>query len=307
MAVTMSDGTELNAPMTTPHPWQDLSYAETDLATRELTMRLRGGQTLVVELGGEGEDDVPAPGRPVVYLDQRHWVTLAQRLHNPDAIAQADRQPAEHLIELSRSKTLVLPLSSANLWEIAPTGRHRRDVALTMVELSRGWQLREPVSVRGQELRGVMAGESPALAEAVITLEPGAIFGADFSPLDGAELPDDWRALSERMTNAEASLAASLRTTRQRRRRSADRLRLRGQSLITSSPSRCGMQELRENTYGSTRWAGSPATSGPSWWKRHTPREWVRSSSRLGSATSSTRRSRRCPTSGPCARCSTTD
>lgn len=210
MAVTMSDGTELNAPMTTPHPWQDLSYAETDLATRELTMRLRGGQTLVVELGGDGEDDVPAPGRPVVYLDQRHWITVAQRLHNPDAIAQDDRQPAEHLIELSRSKTLVLPLSSANLWEIAPTGRHRRDVALTMVELSRGWQLRDPVSVRGQELRRAMAGESPALAEAVITLEPGAIFGADFSPLDGAGMPDDWRAVFERVTNAEASLAAML-------------------------------------------------------------------------------------------------
>ena len=120
--MTMSDGTELSAPMMTPHPWQDLSYAEADLATRELTMRLRGGETLVVELGGDGEDDVPAPGRPVVYLDQRHWITLAQRLHNPEAIARDDRQPAEHLIELSRSKALVLPLSSANLWEIAPTG-----------------------------------------------------------------------------------------------------------------------------------------------------------------------------------------
>ena len=206
----MSDGTELRAPTTMPHPWQDLSYAETDLATRELTMRLRDGETLVVELGGDGKDDVPAPGRPVVYLDQRHWITLAQRLHNPSAVAQADRQPAEHLIELSRSKSLVFPLSSANLWEIAPTGRHRRDVALTMVELSRGWQLRDPVSIRGQELRRAMAGESPVQAEAVITLEPGAIFNAAFSPLERAGLPDDWRVLSERMTNAEASLAAML-------------------------------------------------------------------------------------------------
>lgn len=206
----MSDGTELSAPMMSPHPWQDLRHAEADLATRELTMRLRGGETLVVELGAGGEDDVPAPGRPVVYLDQRHWITLAQRLHNPAAIAQDDRRPAEHLIELSRSKMLALPLSSANLWEIAPTGRHRRDVALTMVELSRGWQLRDPVSVRGQELKRGMAGESPALAEAVITLEPGAIFNADHSPLEGAGMPDDWRALFERLTTSEASLAAML-------------------------------------------------------------------------------------------------
>lgn len=79
-----------------------------------------------------------------------------------------------------------------------------------MVELSRGWQLRDPVSVRGQELRRAMAGESPVQAEAVITLEPGAIFNAAFSPLERAGLPDDWRVLSERMTNAEASLAAML-------------------------------------------------------------------------------------------------
>jgi hypothetical protein len=83
---------------------------------------------------------VRAPDRPVVYLDQRHWITLAQRLHSPDEVAERDREPAERLIELARSKLIALPLSSANLWEIAPTGPHRRDVALTMVELSRGWQ-----------------------------------------------------------------------------------------------------------------------------------------------------------------------
>ena len=210
VVVTMGDGAELRAPMTTPHPWLDLSYAEADLATHELTMRLRGGQTLVMELGAGGEGDLPAPGRPVVYLDQRHWITLAQRLHNPDAIAQADHRPAERLIELSRSKMLVLPLSSANLWEIAPTGRHRRDVALTMVELSRGWQMRDPVSVRGQELRRAMAGDSPARAEGVVTLKPGAIFNDDYPALEDAGVPDDWRMLFERVTTSQASVAALL-------------------------------------------------------------------------------------------------
>jgi hypothetical protein len=210
VAVVMSDGTELGGPWPSPFPWQELSLMEADLATRELTVRLRGGETLVMELGAGGESDLPEPGRPVVYVDQRHWVTLAQRLHNPDAIAQDDRQPAEQLIELSRSKAVVLPLSSANLWEIAPTGRHRRHVALTMVELSRGWQLRDPVSVRGQELSRAMAGENPAIADAVITLEPSAIFNSDLSPLEGAGLPGDWRVLFERQTNSVASLAAML-------------------------------------------------------------------------------------------------
>jgi hypothetical protein len=233
VAVTMSDGTELSAPMMSSHPWKDLRHAEADLATRELTMRLRSGETLIVELGG-GKEDLPRPGRPVVYLDQRHWITLAQRLHNPDAIGQDDRRPAERLIELSRSKVLVLPLSSANLWEIAPTGRHRRDVALTMVELSRGWQLRDPVSVRRQELERGMAGESPAVAQAVITLEPGAIFNGDHSPLEAAGMPDDWRVLFERLTTAEASLAAMLEEDTPAEVRKRDRLRRRGQSHITA-------------------------------------------------------------------------
>src|SRR2546423_331427 len=63
VAVTMSDGTELRAAMMSPHPWQDLRHADADLATRELTMRLRSGETLVVELGAGGEDDLPGPGR----------------------------------------------------------------------------------------------------------------------------------------------------------------------------------------------------------------------------------------------------
>ncbi|KKK92938.1 hypothetical protein LCGC14_2697880, partial [marine sediment metagenome] len=177
---------------------------------RELTMRLRDGATLVVEFGAGGESDVPEPHRRVVYLDQRHWVTLAQRLHNPDAIAKVDRRPAEQLIELSRSKMVVLPLSSANLWEIAPRGRHRRDLALTMVELARGWQFRDPVSVRGQELRRAMAGESAALAEEVIALEPGAIFNSGVPSLEDTGMPDDWHVLFERLTHSEASLAAML-------------------------------------------------------------------------------------------------
>lgn len=208
--VTMSDGRALSTPTTSPHPWTALSSAEADLATRELTMRLRTGECLVVELGTGGETDVPAPDRPVVYLDQRHWITLAQRLHSPDEVAERDREPAARLIELARSKLIALPLSSANLWEIAPTGPHRRDVALTMVELSRGWQLRDPVSVRGQELKQSMSGHSPVRAEAVLTLEPGAIFNADVRSVEMAGAPAEWNVLFDRITNAEASFASIL-------------------------------------------------------------------------------------------------
>jgi hypothetical protein len=204
----MSDGTELRAPMAMPHPWQDLSFAETDLATGELTIRLHDGETLVMELGGD--DDVPAPGRPVVYLDQRHWITLAQRLHNPSAIAQADRQPAEHLIELSRSKTLVFPLSSANF-----VGNRSNGPSSTgrCTDYGRAFA-RVAVARSGQRSRtGAQACHGRR--------EPSASGGGDH-PGARRNLQrrlfasgPRWAAgrlarVSERMANAEASLAAML-------------------------------------------------------------------------------------------------
>lgn len=208
--VTMSDGDVFSAP-TSPHPWDALSSVEADLTTRELTMSLRDGRCVVAELGAGGGTDVPAPDRPVVYLDQRHWIALAQRLHSPDELSTQDHEPASQLIELARSKSIVLPLSSANLWEIAPTGPHRRDVAMTMAELSRGWQLRSPVNVRGQELSQSMRGKSPVRAERVISLEPGSMFDAtQRSQLEVLEAPADLGLLFNRIVNAQASVASVL-------------------------------------------------------------------------------------------------
>jgi hypothetical protein len=207
----MSDGTVLTDVMRFQVPWDELSASEANLATRELTLRLRTGESLVVELGAGGESDLPGPDRPVVYLDQCHWITLAKHLRSPDQVAERDREPAERIVELSRAKAIVLPMSSANRWEIARAGQHRRDVVLTMVELSRGWQLRDPINVRGQELRRSMAGEDPARADTVITLEPGAISSTEHDvsmEFDGA--PPGFNELQERQTIAMGSVAALL-------------------------------------------------------------------------------------------------
>jgi hypothetical protein len=211
VSVTMSDGTVLTDRMQAQVPWDELRTSEVDLANRELTVCLRTGESLVIELGAGGGSDLPGPGRPVVYLDQCHWITLAKQLRSPDQVAERDREPAERIVQSARSKAIVLPMSSANRWEIARAGQHRRDVVLTMVELSRGWQLRDPLNVRGQELRRSMAGEDPARADAVISLEPGAISSADHAvsmEFEGA--PPGFNELHERQTVAMASVAALL-------------------------------------------------------------------------------------------------
>ncbi len=211
VSVTMSDGTVLTDRMGFQVPWEELSASDADLATREVTLRLRTGECLVVELGAGGKSDLPEPQRPVVYLDQCHWVTLAQHLRSPDQVAAPDCKAAKHIVDLSRSKAIVLPISSANRWEIARAGQHRRDVVLTMVELSRGWQLRDPINVRGQELRRCMEGEDPARAVEVVTLEPGAISSLEHGvsmEFEGA--PPGFNELQERLTIAMASVAALL-------------------------------------------------------------------------------------------------
>lgn len=211
VSVTMNDGTVLTDHMRFPVSWDELSSTETDVSTREMTLRLRSGECLVLELGAGGETDLPQPTLPVVYLDQCHWVTLAKHLRSPDRVAKRDREPAERIVELSRSKAIVVPMSSANRWEIAREGRHRRDVVLTMAELSRGWRLRDPISVRGQELRRCMAGEHPARAAGVITLAPGAISSMGHGEsMNMRDAPPGWNELFERQTIAMASVAALL-------------------------------------------------------------------------------------------------
>ena len=211
VSVTMSDGTRLTDRMRSRVPWDELSATETDLATGELTLRLRTGESLVVELGADGNYDLPARDRPVVYLDQCHWITLAKGMRSPDRVAKRDREPVRRIIELSRSKAIVLAMSGANRWEMAPAGQHRRDLGLTMVELSRGWQLRDPINVRGQELRRSMLGATPAQADAVVTLEPGAI--SSFDPgvsMEFEDAPPGFNELLERQTVAMASVAVLL-------------------------------------------------------------------------------------------------
>lgn len=54
-------------------------------------------------------------------------------------------------------------------------GRHRSHLATTMLGLSHGWQMRNPIAVRGEEIQAVLAGEDPVAHEA-FSLEPGAVF-----------------------------------------------------------------------------------------------------------------------------------
>jgi hypothetical protein len=94
---------------------------------------------------------------------------------------------------------VILPISSANLSEMTPAdGAFRRNLGLTMLQLSRGWQLRNPVHVRGMELRALFAGEEP-VASNVFTLAPGVLFIGE-TPLAPPPPRDPIAALGQRIS-----------------------------------------------------------------------------------------------------------
>jgi hypothetical protein len=154
-----------------------------DLDEHELALTFPTGDEVTLETG-PFDSSVPArDARPVVYLDQCHWVTLAQQQWAPEKVAGRDREAAQLLIELARNRKVILPLSGGHLTETTGLlGRHRRHLATTMMELSRGWQMLNPVVVRGGELRAVLTGREPAVAD-VFRLEPYSMF------IDGPEMP----------------------------------------------------------------------------------------------------------------------
>jgi hypothetical protein len=184
ISVEFPDGT------TVTEPW--ISSAETDgseisrlsfdVAQRELDLILPGDQMVTVEVGSAGAD-LPPPGVPVVYLDQLHWIALAQHEWAPEKLKDEDqRTAASTLIELAREKRIILPLSAAHMTETVPNnGRRRRHLAGTMLELSRGWVMRNPVRVRHEEISAALNGREPR-ATGVFTLRPWEIFTEDIRP-----------------------------------------------------------------------------------------------------------------------------
>jgi hypothetical protein len=140
----------------------------------------------VVAEGYSPIHDVPYRGRPVVYLDQNHWRTVAQAFIDPSAIPKAaEAEPALELIRLGSDAGIILPLSSAHLRETAPMyGDLRYRVGIAMAKLSGGWQMRHPTKVWAQEAVRMVAAElgleAPASAALpVITLEPHAFLDDD--------------------------------------------------------------------------------------------------------------------------------
>lgn len=165
-----------------------------------LILRTTRGDEITVELPRDGET-APTRGRASIYLDQNHWSTLTLAAFDPERISDArERDAAHRLGALADAGVVLLPMSSAHMSETCKQvdyeARYQR--ALTMVRLSAGWQLRDPLALRRTELAHAFATryrQSAVIAPPAITLEPNAIHAGrevDAPDVD-ASLPEEAR------------------------------------------------------------------------------------------------------------------
>jgi hypothetical protein len=212
MTVRLVDGHEVTAEMKsdTPRP-TPLRRSMCDLATGEFVLTLPDGVDVIAELGSLDDNDTPSPDRPVVYLDQLHWVTLSQHLYAPAKIdSEATGAAAAKIVSLARDRKIVLPMSSAHLAEAPLVGTRRRDLITTLLDLSHGWIMRNPIPVRKRELASALTGQDP-LANGVITLDPDAFFiTAGPGPPPPSDFPPAWQQLYRRLTGVSALYSAAI-------------------------------------------------------------------------------------------------
>lgn len=202
MRVVLVDGRIASAPMRrTPFLASSAIASSTYFpALLRLWLETVHGNHIVLEVPA-ADDLAPRRGRPAIYLDQNHWSTLSKTIHSPDRVPNQDeRIAAERLIAMVLADELILPLSAGHVSEtckqVDPEERYQR--ALTMSQLSAGWQLRDPLALRRLELRRVLTlryQDVCLLQPPAVTLEPNAMHSArreaEFEP--DPSLPADAR------------------------------------------------------------------------------------------------------------------
>lgn len=153
-----------------------------------------GGETLPMMLGRAQE----VPALPVVYLDQNHWIDFARWRKSPDSFDRGKSPFFEALAEAVVEERVILPLSSAHLVETSKRGgTSRLELAATMLQYSRGWQLRAVLGLRRAELRALFGGAAVSKEDA-ITLAPEAILDMTLNGAIGRELGPELAGLVQR-------------------------------------------------------------------------------------------------------------
>jgi hypothetical protein len=146
----------------------------------ELTVGLPNGRHAVVELSDPRRSlEELRAGRPFVYLDQNHWSTIAAAREGRGSITVEQARAAEVLVGLVEDRRILLPVSGGHLVESTPLyGDRRVALATTVLQLGRGWRMRNPLRVRAEEIARGVQGDRP-LASGVFAPDVSEIFTSE--------------------------------------------------------------------------------------------------------------------------------
>ncbi|MEU6977022.1 MULTISPECIES: hypothetical protein [unclassified Streptomyces] len=182
---TRSDGREAHLPLT-HSPFEATStvarFAHTG-AFDALLATTTAGDDVALELPARDGTD-QRDGRLAVYLDQNKWRDVTNALTGIGRTTPAELEAARQLAHWVGERKIVLPVSAAHWAETTKWSDtdKRYQLGLTMLRLGRGWQMRDPLQVRRDELRAALARHGATHAEApvdaVFTLAPDVIHGA---------------------------------------------------------------------------------------------------------------------------------
>ncbi|MGV5037099.1 hypothetical protein ACVB8X_32115 [Streptomyces sp. NRAIS4] len=177
----------------------------------------RNGDDIAFELPVRGRSD-QLERRLVVYLDQNMWRPVSDALHGEGGVDRKDHDAAEQLVQWVRDRRIVLPASAGHYhettkWSVADK-RYR--LGLTILQLSRGWQMRDPLQVRRDEIGGMfrcwLGKTDDARARAVFTLAPNSLHSstrlAPYVPPSDFSVDDAFRMVA--LTSASAYIDVML-------------------------------------------------------------------------------------------------
>jgi len=176
------------------------------------------GELIGVELPAEG-CFAPMRNRPVVYLDQKDWSSLAKLRYAPARVRPAEeRAAAEQIADMANRHRIILPMSAGHMSETCqwPADQERYQLGLTIVQLSGGWQMRDPLDIRARELQQKLRTRfqrQPLPLLEVFTLEPNAIHvgrGAQRIPDRSSSIEEQIEFATEALASVTASIATML-------------------------------------------------------------------------------------------------
>ncbi|MFE2763347.1 hypothetical protein [Streptomyces halstedii] len=226
IVLSRSDGKEARILMESS-PFEASSTLSRLHVTPSLDMLLavtRAGDDIHFELPKRNGAQDQLAGRLVVYLDQNKWSEISNAFHAPSKVSKASRSAAEKLAQWVVEERIVLPASAGHYSETTKRfdTTKRYSLGLTVLTHSRGWQMRDALQTRRNELHDEFCRRSGNITRVrsapVFTLSPDALHSTAVRGMQHYAAPTTFEPTlafaTEALTSATASIDTMLDTER---------------------------------------------------------------------------------------------